>query len=131
MNGLMSMLVMAFVSILGVPPAPEHATLQYSLSFSGTSAGGTIVGAWGGTAVRGAFSDGRWAIASGERLVVSGTYRCNTGCDFAGTVIYRGTPTPVSLEAKTLGATERTETLVGTLSIDLTPPVLLAPSTGP
>jgi hypothetical protein len=131
MNGLRTMLVIAVFLILGVPPAPEHVTLQYSLTFSGTSAGGTIVGTWGGTAIQGMYSDGRWAVASGGRVVVGGTYRCSTGCDFAGTVIYRGTSTAVSLGAKTLGETERTETVAGNLSIDLTPPVLLAPSTGP
>jgi hypothetical protein len=59
MNGLRGMLVIAFVFILGVPPAPEHVTLEYSLTFSGTSAGGMIVGTWGGTDVQGTFSDGR------------------------------------------------------------------------
>jgi hypothetical protein len=131
MIGLRTMLVMAVVLILGVPTTPEHVTLQYSLTFSGTSARGTIVGTWGGTAVQGTYSDGHWAIASEGRLVVGGTYRCSTGCDFAGTVIYRGTSTPVSLVAKTLGDTERTETVAGNLSIDLTPPVLSVPSTVP
>ena len=116
--------MMAVVLILGVPPAPEHVTLQYSLTFSGTTAGGAIAGTWGGTAVQGTYSDGRWAINSGEKLVVGGTYRCNTGCEFAGTAIYRGTSTAVSLAAKTLGETRRTETVAGNLSIDLTPPVL-------
>jgi hypothetical protein len=131
MNGLTTIVVMAVVLILGVPPAPEHVALQYSLTFSGTSAGGTIVGTWGGTAVQGTYANGRWAIASGEGWVASGTYRCSTGCDFAGTVIYRGTSTAISLAARSLGDTNRTETVAGNLSIDLRPPVLSAPSTGP
>lgn len=59
MTGLGTWLVTALVLIVvltGRPP--EVATLHYSLTFSGTSAKGTIAGTWGGTAVVGAYSDG-------------------------------------------------------------------------
>jgi hypothetical protein len=119
MTTLGTWLVIAVVLMMGSPRPPEHATLHYSLTFSGTSAKGTIAGTWGGTAVQGAYSDRLWAIASGASLVVGGDYHCNAGCTFNGTVSYLGVSTSISLLAKTLGDTERTETVSGDLSINL------------
>jgi hypothetical protein len=120
LTGLGTWLVIALVLLVALPGRPpEHATLHYSLTFSGTSAKGTIAGTWGGTAVVGAYSDGLWGIAAGGTLVVGGTYHCNAGCTFNGTVTYLGVSTAVSLVAKTLGDVERTETVSGDLSINL------------
>lgn len=122
MTTLGTWFVIAAVLIMGSPGGPEHATLHYSLTFSGTSAKGTIAGSWGGTAVHGGYSDRLWAIASGAKLVVGGAYHCNAGCTFDGTVNYLGASTSISLMAKTLGDTERTETVTGDLSINLPRP---------
>lgn len=100
-----------------VGPGTRKASLFSHVS--GTSAEGTIAGSWGGTPVQGTYSDALWATVSGGKVVLGGTYHCNSGCAFNGTVSYWGVSTAVLLLAKTLGDTERTETVAGDLSINL------------
>ena len=117
-------IVLAMVMSFVVPGAAQSALLPYILTFSGTSTQGTINGAWGGTFAQGAYAQGRWVMFSGGKMVVDGTYRCAGGCTFDGGVVY-GTPTELVLQAGTLGDTEATETVSGSLPLDLRPPTLV------
>jgi hypothetical protein len=74
--------------------------------------------------VRGGYFGGRWALVSGGRIVVDGAYRCDVGCTFNGSVDY-ATPMRVALSVETLADTDRTETVSGSLALDLTPPTLV------
>ncbi len=118
-------IALAMVVSFAVSVAAESPLLPYTLTFSGTSTQGTINGAWGGTFAQGAYAQGRWVLFSGGRLLVDGTYRCAGGCTFEGGVVY-GTPTKLVLQAGTLSDTEATtETISGSLPLDLRPPTLV------
>jgi hypothetical protein len=114
--------MLVLLGALAAPAAAQDVRLPYTLTFSGTPASGTIVGAWGGTPVQGAYANGQWVIVSGGAPVSGGTYRCNGGCTFDGTLSY-ATRTSFSLDAPTLEDTG-TATASGSLSIDLRPPYL-------
>ncbi len=120
MRHLLVMLVL--IGALAAPAVAQDARLPYTLTFSGTPARGTIDGAWGGTLVQGAYAGGEWVIVSGGAPVVGGTYRCNGGCTFEGTVIYQ-TRTSFKLDVPPLENTG-TATVSGSISIDLMPPTL-------
>jgi hypothetical protein len=111
--------MLVLTAALAVPAYAQSARLPYALTISGTSAAGTITGAWGGLPVQGTYSGGRWAIVSGGKPVAGGTYRCNGGCTFEGTVTYN-TPTRFSLAARGLGDTG-TASVSGSLPINLAP----------
>ena len=117
-------IVRAIVVSFAAPAAAQSAVLPYALTFSGTFTQGTISGEWGGMFVRGAYAGGRWALVSGGRIVVDGTYRCDAGCTFDGIVDY-ATPMRVVLYVETLADADRTETVTGSLPLDLTPPTLV------
>ncbi len=114
--------VLVFIGALAAQVAAQDARLPYTLTFSGTAARGTIAGAWGGMYVQGAYAGGEWVIVSGGAPVVGGTYRCDGGCAFEGTVSY-GTQTSFRLDAPTLADTG-TATASGSIMIDLTAPYL-------
>lgn len=114
--------VLVLVGALAAQVAAQDARLPYTLTFTGAPARGTIAGEWGGMFVQGAYANGEWVIVSGGAPVVGGTYRCDGGCAFEGTVIY-GTGTSFRLDAPTLVDTG-TATVSGSISIDLTPPTL-------
>lgn len=116
-------ILLAVVVSFAPSAAAQTATLPYSLTFSGTVTQGTISGAWGGLFARGAYAGGRWALFTGGRVVVDGSYRCDTGCTFDGNVDY-ATPTKVQLYVETLGTSDTTQTVAGSLPLDLKPPTL-------
>lgn len=118
-----AVILLAVVVSAALPAAAQRAELPYALTFSGTVTRGTISGEWGGMLVRGGYSDGRWAIFSGARVAVDGTYRCDTGCTFDGSVDY-ATPTRVELYVGALSDTNGKQTVSGSLPLDLTPPTL-------
>jgi hypothetical protein len=124
--GVMRYLMILLAIVVGFAPAAaaQSAVLPYALTFSGTSTHGTISGEWGGMFVRGGYAGGRWALVSGGRIVVDGTYRCDVGCTFEGSVDY-ATPTGVALYVETLADSDRTETVSGSLTLGLTPPTLV------
>lgn len=122
MRYLMIVLAMAFT--FAPPAAAQSALVPYSLTFSGTYTQGTINGEWGGMFVRGAYGGGRWALISGGRIVVDGTYRCDVGCTFDASVDY-AIPTRVALYVETLMGTESTGTVSGSLPLNLRPPTLV------
>jgi hypothetical protein len=70
------------------PVAAQDVRIPYSLAFSGTPARGTTIGTWGGGFVQGAYGNAEWMSVSGGAPVVGGTYRCDGGCTFDGTVDY-------------------------------------------
>jgi len=117
-------IVLAIVVSFAAPAAAQSAVLPYALTFSGTYTQGTISGEWGGMFVRGVYAGGRWALASGGRIVVDGTYRCDGGCTFDASVDY-ATPMRVALYVEALRGTDSTGTVSGSLSLDLTPPTLV------
>ena len=110
------------IGALAAPAAAQDARLTYTLTFSGTTARGTIAGAWGGLLVQGAYANGQWVIVSGGAPLVGGTYRCGGGCTFEGSVNY-GPGTRFSLDASAL-EDSGTATASGSLSLDLRPPYL-------
>ncbi len=119
-------IVLALLAItvsFGPPAAAQTAGLPYELTFAGTSAQGVISGVWGGTYARGAYTGGRWALAAEGRIVVAGTYTCGSGCTFDGTVNY-DRPTDFALYVVTLSDTPGTETVSGSVPLQLTPPTL-------
>jgi hypothetical protein len=117
---LFAMLVL--IGALAAPAAAQDARLPYTLTFSGTAASGTIVGEWGGILVQGAYANGQWVILSYGSPVVGGTYQCNGGCTFNGTVYYGQHLTNFSLDPLTLDT--GTATTSGSVSVDLRPPYL-------
>ena len=116
------MVMLMLMGALAVPVAAQEVRLPYSLTFYGTSSGGRITGARGGTLVQGAYADSQWVIISGGVPVAGGTYRCDGGCTFEGVVIYE-TSTKFTLNAPTLPRAG-TATVSGSLTIDLTPPTV-------
>ncbi len=121
----MRYLVILLGMVLSFAPsaAAETATLPYELTFSGTSTQGTISGVWGGTYARGAYTGGRWALVAEGRIIVAGTYRCGGGCMFDGTLDY-DRPTDFALYVISLSDTAGTQTVSGSVPLQLTPPTI-------
>jgi hypothetical protein len=105
------------------PAAAQSAVLPYELTFSGTSTQGEISGLWGGTYARGTYTGGRWVLVAEGRIIVAGTYRCGGGCTFDGNAD-DVRPTAFSLHVATLSDTAGTETVSGSVPLNLTPPTL-------
>jgi hypothetical protein len=124
--GVMRYLVilLAMVVSFAAPATAQTAALPYTLTFSGTSTQGAISGVWGGTFARGAYTGGRWVLIAEGKIIVAGTYRCGVGCTFDGSVDYE-TPTKFALYVDTLADTDRTQTVSGSVSLNLTPPTLV------
>jgi hypothetical protein len=113
----------AMLVSFATPAAAQSAVLPYELTFSGTSSQGDISGLWGGTYARGAYSGGRWVLVAEGRIIVAGTYRCGGGCTFDGSVNY-DRPTDFALYVETLSDTLRTQTVSGSVPLQLRPPTL-------
>lgn len=117
-------ILLALVFSFAPPAGAQSAMVPYALTFSGTYTQGTISGEWGGMLVRGAYAGGRWALFSGGRIAIDGSYRCDVGCTFDASVDY-AILTRISLYVDTLMATDSTGTVSGSQPLYLRPPTLV------
>ena len=116
-------ILLAMLVTFAPPAAAQSTVLPYELTFSGTSTQGEISGLWGGTYAQGFYTGGRWVLLAEGRIIATGTYRCGVGCTFDGSVHY-DRPTDFALYVVTLSDSPRTETVSGTVPLQLRPPTL-------
>jgi hypothetical protein len=116
-------ILLGIIVIFAPPAAAQTAGLPYELTFSGTSTHGTISGVWGGTYARGAYTGGRWVLVAEGKIIVAGSYRCGDGCTFDGTLYY-DRPTDFALYVVSLSDSAGTQTVSGSVPLQLTPPTI-------